>query len=263
MSARPEVALESPLFNNSLSRGLTVLLVFSAGKRDMNLPEIAEATGFTKSAVQRITFTLESLGYLQKDPKTKRYGLSPKALDLGYGYLRSNWLIDHANAYLLDLNRKCEETVNLSVPEGNDMVYVSRFPSHKYIAIHMPVGSRLPMFCTAAGRAYLSALSIEQSDALIDGSVLRAYTPNTITDKKHLRRVIREARVAGFSWANEEYYRGDINIGVAVRDALGKPLGAINVSLPTSRWTLESGKEQIAPLLLETVRALATSAPPR
>jgi IclR family transcriptional regulator, pca regulon regulatory protein len=255
-------AADSPLFNMSLSRGIAVILAFSGGKRDMNLRELAEATGLTKSAVQRFTFTLESLGLLTKDPQSKRYQLSPRCLDLGYGYLRSNWLIDHANAYLLDLNRKCGETVNLSVPDGLDMVYVSRFPSHKYIAIHMPVGQRLPMFCTAAGRAYLSALPPQESDAAIARSRLHAYTPSTIIDPKRLCEVVEEARVAGFSWANEEYFRGDINLAIAVRDGSGRPIGAVNVALPTSRWSLESGKAEIAPMLLETMRAIGSSAPP-
>jgi len=244
------------LFNTSLSRGLSVLLAFSKGKREMNLREIAEATGLTKSAVQRFTFTLETLGFLTKSPTDKKYSLSPRCLGLGYGYLQSNWLIDQSNAYLADLNRKCEETVNLSVPDAADMIYVARFPGHKHIAIHMPVGTRLPMFCTAAGRAYMSALNPDEVNALLDASTLKAFTPNTLVDRAQILAVIEEAREDGYAWANEEYYRGDINLGVAIRNHIGRPIGAINISLPTSRWTLDAGRKQIAPILLETVRAI-------
>lgn len=222
----------------------------------MNLREIAEATGLTKSAVQRFTFTLETLGFLVKSPTDKKYSLSPSCLDLGYGYLQSNWLIDQANAYLADLNRKCEETVNLSVPDAADMIYVARFASHKHIAIHMPVGTRLPMFCTAAGRAYMSALDPDEVNELLHVSKLKAFTPNTLVDRAQILAAVEEARKEGYSWANEEYFRGDINLGVAIRNQVGRPIGAINVSLPTSRWTLEAGRKQIAPILLETVRAI-------
>jgi len=252
---------ESRLFNTSLSRGLSVLRAFSRGKREMNLREIAEATGLTKSAVQRFTFTLEALGMLLKSPDNKKYSLSPKCLDLGYGYLQSNWLIDQANAYLAELNHKCEETVNLSVPDGTDMVYVARFPSQKHVAIHMAVGSRLPMYCTAAGRAYLSALAPDEVQTLLDATNFKAYTPNTVIDKARMLVLIAEARSNGYAWANEEYYRGDINLGVVVRNPQGQPVGAINVSLPTSRWTIDTGRQQIAPVLLETVRAIAPVAP--
>lgn len=256
-----DIALESPLFNSSLEKGLAVIRAFSAARRTMNLPEIAEATGISKSAAQRFTFTLEALGYLRKDPKSKRYSLTPRCLDLGFGYLQADWLIDHSNAFLMELNRKCGETVNLSEPEGTDMVFVARFPSHKQIAIHMPVGRRLPMFCTASGRAYLSAIPEQDAEALLRESVRQAYTPTTITDIDRLMELIRTARHDGYAWANEEYFRGDINIAAPVRDVHGKALGAINVSLPTSRWTLEQGREQMVPLLMETIRAIVTAPP--
>lgn len=252
---------QSPQFNISLEKGLAVIRAFSASRRHMNLPEIAEAARITKSAAQRFAFTLEALGYLRKDPKSKRYSLTPRCLDLGYGYLQANWLIDHANPFLLELNRKCEETVNLSEPDGTDVVFVARFPSHKHIAIHMPLGRRLPMFCTASGRAYLSALPEGEADELLGRCSPQAFTPKTITDLRAIRVLVAEARRNGYAWANEEYFRGDINVAAPVRDANGKALGAINVSLPTSRWTLEAGRERIAPMLLETVRAIVTSPP--
>jgi len=252
---------QSPLFNSSLEKGLAVIRSFSASRRHMNLPEIAEVAEITKSAAQRFTFTLEALGYLRKDPKTKRYSLTPRCLALGFGYLQANWLIDHANPFLLDLNRKCEETVNLSEPDGTDMVFVARFPSHKHIAIHMPLGRRLPMFCTASGRAYLSALPQAEVEELLGRSSPQAFTPSTITDLRVIRKLVAEARHNGYAWANEEYFRGDINIAAPVRDAKGIALGAINVSLPTSRWTLDAGRERIPPMLLETVRAIVTSPP--
>ena len=151
--------------------------------------------------------------------------------------------------------------MSLSEPDGTDMVFVARFPSHKHIAIHMPVGRRLPMFCTASGRAYLSALPQEEVEELLGRSLPQAFTPSTITDLRVIRKLVAEARHNGYAWANEEYFRGDINIAAPVRDAKGIALGAINVSLPTSRWTLDAGRERIPPMLLETVRAIVTSAP--
>jgi IclR family transcriptional regulator, pca regulon regulatory protein len=117
------------------------------------------------------------------------------------------------------------------------------------------------MFCTASGRAYLSALAERDVEELLGRCQLQAFTPNTVTDLEVLHTLVREARRNGYAWANEEYYRGDINVAAPVRDAKGHPLGAINVSLPTSRWTLDIGRERMAPLLLETVRAIASSAP--
>lgn len=253
---------DSPLFNNSLEKGLAVILAIGNHRRAMNLPEIAGATGMTKSAAQRFTYSLEVMGYLRKDADRKKYFLTPKCLALGFGYLQANWLIDHANPFLLELNRKSGETVNLSEPLETDMVFVARFPSQKNISIHMPVGRRLPMFCTASGRAYLSALPVSVARDYIDKSDLTKITPNTEIDPKVLLQRISDAKTAGYAWANEEYFRGDINIAAPLVDANGDVLGAINISLPTSRWTLETGQQQLAQLLIETARAISTS-PPR
>lgn len=70
-----------------------------------------------------------------------------------------------------------DHSANLSVPESTDMVYVARFPGRKHIVMHMPVGARLPMFCTAAGRAYLAALPADEAQALLKASNFHAFTP--------------------------------------------------------------------------------------
>ncbi len=258
-AARPRDPRDSGLFVQSLEKGIAVLRAFDAGRRHMSLPELAENAGVSKSAAQRFAHTLEVLGYLRRHPRTRRLSLTARTLDLGYAYLQSHWLVDHANPFLLNLNRACGETVNLSEPDGTFMVFIARFTSQRHIPIHMPVGRRLPMFCTASGRAYLSALEPAAAREILRASERERFTPNTVVDLHALEALVSEAREVGYAWANEEYYRGDINFAVPVRDARGTALGAVNVSLPTSRWTLEEGRKQIVPHLLETARAIVTS----
>ena len=260
-TARRRDPRDSGLFVQSLEKGLAVLKAFDAQHRDMSLPELALAAGVSKSAAQRFAHTLETLGYLRRNPRTRRLSLAPRTLDVGFAYLQSHWLIDHANPFLLELNRTCHETVNLSEPDGTSMVFVARFTSHRHMPIHMPVGRRLPMFCTASGRAYLSAIDRTAARELLRTSDRQRYTPNTIVDLGKLEALLDEAREVGYAWANEEYYRGDLNFAIAVRDARGTALAAVNVSLPTSRWTIEAGREQIVPHLLQTARVIVTSAP--
>ncbi|RFQ03460.1 IclR family transcriptional regulator [Pseudomonas putida] len=140
---------ESPLFVQALASGLSVLDAFNAERPSMNLREISEAAGVTKSAAQRFTHTLVTLGLLKKDSSSKRFSLSTRSLDLGCRYLQAHVLLERANPYLLDLNRNTGETVNLSEPDGEHMVYIGRFPSPQRPVVHMPVGRRLPIFCSS------------------------------------------------------------------------------------------------------------------
>ena len=77
---------------------------------------------------------------------------------MAHAYLSGHPLIEQATTHLIDLNQASGESVSLSEPDETDMVFIARFPSHKRFFIHMPVGRRLPMYCTASGRAYLAAL---------------------------------------------------------------------------------------------------------
>jgi DNA-binding IclR family transcriptional regulator len=251
--------VNSPLFIQSLSTGLDVLLAFDAERTSMNLPEIAEAAGITKSAAQRFAFTLEALGFLRKDIVTKRYSLTPKALDFSYRYLLSSSLIDRANPYLLELNRRSEETVNLSEPEGLEMVYIARFPSPTHSIVHMPLGRRLPMFCTASGRAYLSALDENEARAVLEQSERVKYTPATETDIGKIMAMLDEAREKGYAYAFEEYYRGDLNLAVPLLGMSGRPVAAINNSAAASRWKRDKLSKEIAPLLIETAHLISTT----
>ena len=106
------------LFNQSLEKGIAVLRAFSAQRRSMTLPEVAEATSITKSSAQRMIYTLEKLGYVRKHPRTKRYQLAPRVMQIGFNYLAADTLIDVANPFLSELTNVIGETTNLTEPDG-------------------------------------------------------------------------------------------------------------------------------------------------
>jgi DNA-binding IclR family transcriptional regulator len=122
----------------------------------------------------------------------------------------------------------------------------------------MPVGHRLPMYCTAAGRAYLSALPPEEAAQIIGRSALRSFTPTTTTDTAKLLALIDAARKSGYAWADQETYRGDLTIGAAILGEDGRPIAAVNLSGPTSRWTLPELRNKLSSLLLETAHAASS-----
>jgi IclR family transcriptional regulator, pca regulon regulatory protein len=244
-----------PLFNRSVDKAFAILGAFSAERRTLNLAEIAAASGMTKSSAQRCTHTLERLGYIKREMRGGRWLLAPRVLGIAHAYFASHPLIENATTHLIDLNQACGESVNLSEPDGTDMVFIARFPSHKRFFIHMPIGRRLPMYCTASGRAYLSALPPAETRRIIRASTLQALTPHTITDPKQILKLIGAAREAGYAWSEQECYRGDLTIAAAVLGDHGRPVAAINISGPTSRWTLNELRAKLSPLLLETARA--------
>lgn len=251
-------AADSPLFNQSLAKAFAILEAFSLDRRSMNLPELATITGLTKSAVQRLTFTLESLGYLRKDPASKRYSVTPRTLELGMRYTTTSSLIESASPYLLDLNITCGETVNLSEPDGLNMIFVATYPGRRQISVQLPVGSRFPIYCTAAGRALLSGLPKNRAEAVLGASDIKSYTPTTILDRAEIARLVDEARTAGFAFAKDEFYRGDINIAAPIRGVDGRAVAAVGVSVPVTRWSFEAACKEIAPQVAATAQNISS-----
>lgn len=247
------------LFNQSLEKGIAVLRSFGAQRRTMSLPELALAAGITKSSAQRMVYTLEKLGYVKKHPRTRRYQLTPRVMQIGYNYLAADTLIDVANPFLSELTNVTGETCNLTEPDGNEMLYVARFVCMKFLPVHMPVGSRIPMYCTASGRAYLSALPPHEAHALVDASERIAHTQYTVTDRGEIEAILERGRRNGFTSNREELFIGDMTIAAPVLDGERRPVAAVHVVAPTSRWTLADAEQRLAPAVIDCARGISNS----
>jgi IclR family pca regulon transcriptional regulator len=249
----------NPLFNQSLEKGLAVLCAFSAQRRTMTLTEVAEQAGISKSSAQRMIFTLEQLGFVRKHPQTRRYQLTPQVMRVGYSYLTANPLIDLANPYLSELTNITTETSCLTEVDGLEMVYVARFISAQFVPVHMPIGSRIPMYCTASGRAYLSALPEEEALVLLRASDRVVHTRHTITDEVAILAELAQVRQRGYAVNREELFLGDMTLGAPVIGHQGRPVAAVHIVAPTSRWTLNEAEARLGPALVACARSLSNS----
>lgn len=237
-----------------------MLEAFGRGRRVLKLAEVAEVAGISKPSAQRCVHTLEVLGYLRREERDTGWRLTPRSLAIAQAYLSGYRLIEQATRHLIDLNQETGESVSLSEPDESEMVFVARFPSHKPFLIHMPVGRRLPMYCTASGRAYLAALPGAEAQQLLRRSELRAVTPMTVTDPRRIMKLIDAARMDGYAYSDQECYRGDVTVAAAVIGEDGRPIGAINVSGPTTRWTLERMRTDLSAVVIRTARAISSGA---
>jgi len=248
---------ESALFIQSLEKGLAVLHAFRASET-MNLREIARACQITSGSAQRVAYTLEQCGYLKKDPHTKRYRVTVKAVGLGYSYLAREPLFQNAHAVLHQLNQECGEIVNLSVPDDcGNMVFVMRVPTSKHIPVYMPMGTRIPMLASSSGRALLAQLPPEELDRQLEAARLQKHTSRTTTDPVLLRRLIDEAREQRYAYADEEFFQGDVNVAAPVFNEDSQPIAAINISVPKPRWSLERARQNLGPLVIRAARAIS------
>jgi IclR family transcriptional regulator, pca regulon regulatory protein len=238
------------LMVNSVDKALRVLNAFDGSRRRLSLSQIAEATGLDLSAAQRFAYTLLRLGYLRKDEVSRHYALSPRTLEFGRRYLQSSELVERAMPYLLHLHQSCGETANLTLLDGEDIVFVSRFLSRNVFNVDVVVGTRLPAFCTAPGLAMLARLDPAEAETILRRSDRRAFTPHTVTDLRRILARLTKIRSEGFALAHQEIFHGDISVAAAILDAAGRPEGAINLAASTTRLTPAEARKTYAPMVV-------------
>lgn len=256
MSQAAGAVRANPLFVNSVAKCMTVLRAFTGPGRFLSLLEIANRAGQDKSTAQRMVHTLHQLGYLEKCPDTRRYGLGSAMLDFSFQFIRTHPLVEVATPHLIELRRACDERVDMSLFDGATLVYVIRLQSRRAKYYTTVVGRRMPVFCTAGGRAMLAQLPRDEALAIVEGSSREPRTRHTITDVATIMAKVDQARRDGYSVAVEEAVAGEITIGAALVDAGGAPVGAIHIAAATASWSPDALVERMLPKLQETLRAL-------
>ncbi|AUC56233.1 IclR family transcriptional regulator (plasmid) [Sagittula sp. P11] len=248
-----------PLMVQSVAKAFRVLEAFNGQHPQMTLSDIAEQTGLDLSGAQRFAHTLETLGYLEKDTRTRQFQLSVKTLDLAHHFTRTSRLVDRAMPVLQYLSKETEETVNLTVLDGTEIVFISRFLSRHVLHTDVTIGTRLPAYCMAPGRAMLSRLPPEKVAAILDASDIRAHTRNTVTDVDRLKEIIEETRLKGYACAFEEVYHADASIAAPILGAQGQVIGSVSLAVSTLRYTPEQLEASFAAMILAAGRSISFS----
>lgn len=252
---------DDPLMVLSVEKAFRVLSAFDASHQALSLTQLAAIVDLDKSAVQRFAHTLTKLGYLHKDPDTKRFELTAKTLEIAYHYTKANPLIDRAMPYLMHLSKTTEEAVNLTVLDNTDIVFVSRLVSRHVLNIDVVVGTRMPAYCTASGVAMMSWLPDDEVEAILSRSDLRAFTASTTFDPQKLHEKISISNARGYATSFEEFYHGDLSVAAAIRDSRGRAIAALNIAASSARFTPKEAEERFAPLVIAAARSVSQMTP--
>jgi IclR family transcriptional regulator, pca regulon regulatory protein len=239
---------KSSEFIQSLDRGLAVIRAFSDERDLLSLADVSKITKLSRASVRRALLTLETLGYVGS--KQNRFYLRPRVLDLGYAFLSSSSSIDITQDHLRRLSARIGESVSACEYDDGDVVYVARAAAETIMPIRLGIGRRLPAFCTSTGRVLLSEFSPAQLDRYFERYPREKLSPATIVDEQELRDAIAEVREQGWSLNNQEVDLGARSIAAPVVGADGRYLNAVNISVSTSRVSVDQLLEEYLPQLL-------------
>ena len=143
--------------------------------------------------------------------------------------------------------------------DGHEIVFVARFPGLHLVNVDIAVGSRLPAFFTASGTAILSRLTEAERLAILERTQLTPITPFTEINPEKLLERVRRVAEKGYAIIINETVMGDISVAAPITDHLGKAVAAINIAVPTTRWTVASVEEKLAPHVLVAATSISKS----
>lgn len=245
-------------FVQSLARGLSVIRAFDADAPRQTLSDVARRTGLSRAAARRFLLTLCELGYVHTDGSA--FSLSPRVLELGYTYLSSLPLSDHAAPFMNRVVEQVQESCSVSVQDGDDIVYVARVPMQRVMSVQIHVGTRFPAYVTSMGRVFLAYSSPNWLADYLGRLEITAHTSHTVSDTDALIRELDLVREQGHAAVDQEMELGLCSIAVPVWDAQGRRVvAAMNVATHASRGDCASLRETALPALLEAAQQVGAS----
>lgn len=257
-TSTPETGAEDVdnLFVGSVAKAFRVLEAFGQGKPMMGFSQIAREVGLEKSAAQRAAHTLWKLGYLDKVGPAGEYRLTKRCLDLGHAFRKSNRIVECAEPYLRFLRRKTDASINLTMLDGPDSMFIIRYTNSAMLSNDLGGGLRMPAWCTATGVAMLSALDDEQIRVILSQSDLKPVMPGTIWETDKIMERIHRSREEGYVLGVEEDFASDITIACAVRDGLTGEIAAIGASYSSETTSVKAVMNGCRQLMMSTAQEI-------
>lgn len=234
----------------SVERAFGLLELMADRPRGIGLVELSELAGLHKSTTHRLLSCLRTLGYVVQDSNSGHYRLTYRLLSLSNRLLEDMDVLSVAKPHLDALADKAGETVHLLVPEGSRGVYIYKSePAACQSQMRSKVGLRVPLVCTAAGKAMLATWERERVRAVWDAEPPQPMTEKTITALPDLMRQLTDVAKRGWAVDDEENELGVFCVGAAMLGFNGAAVAAMSISGNTARMTGEWVAE-LTPLLL-------------
>jgi IclR family pca regulon transcriptional regulator len=219
----------------TLARGIRVLTAFTAVKPELSLTAIAEFLNVDPSTASRFTYTLQELGYLERDPQTRLYRVTPQVYAFAISLVGPRNLRQVALPHMERLRDRTGETVVLSIRDGIEIVIVEVVETYHTLAPRGWVGGRAPVYCSAMGKAMLAHLPEPELARALDAIRFTPRTPNTITNRLDLLKDLEETRERGWSLNNEEFRVGVVSVAAPIFSGEDKVTAAICIDVPSAR----------------------------
>lgn len=227
---------------SSVRNAARLLKQFSSRDRELGVSELARRLDLGKSTVHRLLVTLTSENLLDQDEFSGKYRLGIAMHDLGAAVATRMDLHAAVIPPMERLRNITGETVQVSVLDGREVVYVERLDSPQTLRMFLEVGRRNDAHSTGTGKCLLAFLDEEQLSEVLRGWRLKKKTAVTITDQATLRKELKKIRRQGYATNINESEMGVTSVAAPIRDRSGSVVASMSVAGPEVRMVEEMDK---------------------
>ena len=222
---------------NSVLKAIALLEAFTPEHPRRTLAEFAQITGYPKTTIYTLAATLVKGGLLEKSNES--YSLGTAVIRMTQAVRINVELRDRAAPILRELADKTRESVYLTIPDGNYVLYNYAIESTHRLTARSALGDQAHYHSTSVGKAILAFMEPDDRSRLIDSTGLPAITQNTITDRARLEEELARTHQRGYSIDRSENEPGTFCIGAPIFDDRRSVIASCSVSGNSERVITE------------------------
>ncbi len=221
----------------SLTRGLKLLEQIAEAQGNIALTDLAQQAGLPNSTTHRLLTTMQQMGFVRQVGDLGLWTIGSHAFVVGSSFLQSRNLMAIVHPVLRRLMESSGETVNLAILDTREQeaIIIDQVQCNALMRMSAPIGGKLPMHASGAGKAFLSTYSDDDLTQFLHAKGLHPYTPHTLYSPKNLKDNLAQIRTMGFSYDNEEHAMGLRCVAACILDEHHQAFAAISISGPVSR----------------------------
>ncbi len=236
-------------------RALLLLEIIAKADAPPTLNQLIAEIQLPKATTHRFAALLEQLGFVQRTADGHRYEIGYRLTSLALDAMRHSFQLAPRRAILSALVKETGETCNITMLDGDRLIYLDRVESDWPLQFRLKVGSHVPLHCTASGKLILALAPSSLRKAVLRTQPLERHTPQTLTTSAQLEPELVAIRKSGIGTDNEEFIDGMTASAVPVHDAKGRIFATVAVHGPTFRLPMSRAISHV-PALKRAAKAI-------
>ena len=241
----------------SVEKCFRLLNFIYISNQSLTLEEFVKLSGYKKTSCFRLLKTMVKVEILEQDHKNKTYQFGLNLVSIGLSAIKNMSLLKISSPILQKLRNETGETVNLSILNGTEILFIERLMSNHIVNLNRNVGDRLSVHCASMGKVILAFMDESITENILNKLNFEAMTKNTFTNLGSFKNELKKIKQKGYAYNNEELEMGLRAVAAPIFNHTGEVIAAINLAWTTARHPSKKSFQKFTPKILEAAKRIS------